>query len=219
MTLGRGNAWLKKGEQEVWADEIEIDFTTDLATATGNVRIRNGNTHIWCNHAQIHLKKPQATFDEAILINDQVVVTGRIIEKLNNQTYEAIEGSYTNCNTGLVEGPEAAECSYSWKIFGKHISLTFEEYAHITDAIIYMQDLPAFYSPYFIFPVKSKRQSGILSFKINDRGALGTSYSSPTSGPLVPGTIWSSPLPYSMRRDTILVLNTATTTPPVLRVF
>jgi len=117
--------------------------------------------------------------DEAVLINDQVVITGRIIEKINNSTYEAIEGSYTNCNTGLVEGPEAAECSYSWKIFGKEIYITFEEYAHIKDAIIYMQDLPAIYSPYFVFPVKSKRQSGILRFRIADRAHLGTSYTLP----------------------------------------
>ena len=40
---GRGHAWYRKGTQQIWADELEVNFSTNWAYATGNAHFNDGS--------------------------------------------------------------------------------------------------------------------------------------------------------------------------------
>ena len=84
------------------------------------------------------------------------------------------EGTYTNCNLDLVRDSEVGGCQFDWKIYGRHLSVTMEEYIRISDALIYLKQTPIFYMPYFIAPVKTERQSGLLMPHLTYMTNIGT---------------------------------------------
>jgi len=170
----KGNAWVRQGDKEVWADEIDIDFSTNRATANGNVHIREGDMDIWARHGNYNLRGEDALLENATIISGQMVITGDVVRKLDRNRFEIEEGTYTNCNITHLKGPDAAECSYAWKIYGKFFSVTMEEYAHVYDAILYIKDLPIMYFPYFVAPIKTSRQSGLLMLEFTHKRSLGS---------------------------------------------
>lgn len=176
---GKGEAWLKANNRQVWADEIEFDFTTQKAVANGNVHIREGAIDIWCRHASYNLKGEDAVLDDATLIRGQLVMTGSVIRKLSRDKFEVEEGTYSNCNLDLIRTRDVTGCNLDWKLYGRYFTVTMEEYVHIHDALFYIKKLPVIYSPYFIAPVKSKRQSGFLMPHLTYRDNLGTGFSLP----------------------------------------
>src|SRR5688572_31812498 len=69
---GKGNAWIQRGEKELWADEIEIDFNTNKAIANGNVRIREGELQMWANHIDYQLKGDEAILESATVVSGKL---------------------------------------------------------------------------------------------------------------------------------------------------
>src|SRR5262249_42417115 len=109
----------------------------------------------------------------------QMVLTGESIQRLSENRYDVEQGSYTNCNGDLIRDPSAAECSFAWKLYGRRLSITFEEYAHVHDALIYIKDVPVIYMPYFMVPIKTIRQSGLLMASFTYQSNLGNGFRLP----------------------------------------
>lgn len=175
----KGNAWVRRGEKEIWADEIEVDFNTNKAIANGNVRVREGNLEMWGNHLSYWLSGTEAILEDAVVVSGQLVMTGAVIHKKNGDEFEIEEGSYSNCNIDLLRDKNVQDCSLDWKLHGRRISVRIDGYAHIYDGIIYIKQLPIFYTPYFIFPVKSRRQTGFLLPLLSYHETLGSGTSFP----------------------------------------
>ena len=79
-------------------------------------------------------------------------IRGEEIERQGEETYRVRKGSFTTC-----EGDWPA-----WRFTGRDTLVTLEEYATVHGAAFEIKNIPVFYSPYLIFPVKTKRQSGFL---------------------------------------------------------
>ncbi len=176
---GKGNAWVKIEDQEIWADEIEVDFQTNQGIAKRNVRLTRGSVTLIGTRAQFNIKGPDAFFENATLSNGTLVLTGDSIQRLDYGEYEVSEGTYTNCNTNLVDPSHTGECSFDWKISGRRFRLTLEGYAHFYDVVVNAKSVPLLYTPYIILPVKSKRQSGILMPSFPFTATLGSGTSIP----------------------------------------
>lgn len=176
---GRGNAWFKQGKEQIWADEIEVNFTTNWAYATGNVHFNDGSNDIFCDRGSYALSGTEAVLEEATLISGQMVLSGGQIRKMSKERFEMDDGFYSNCNTVLIKDRSAAKCPFDWKIYGKHFKVTMEGYAHVYDAIIYTKELPMLYLPYYVAPAKSKRQSGILWLETENGREVGSALGLP----------------------------------------
>ncbi len=183
---GRGKAWLKGENREVWADSIEFDFNTNRAVANGNVRVKESGTEMWCSHLSYAMNGEEAALEDAIILIGKLVMTGKEIHKHRFVQYEIEEGTYSNCNTKLENRPDIQHCSFDWKIYGSHFHIVTDEYAHISDALVYIKGFPTFYTPYFIFPVKTERQTGILGPRITYNENLGSGFSVPIFLALAP---------------------------------
>ncbi len=176
---GKGNAWLKSDGRQLWADEIEVDFTTNRGTAVGNVHIEDGDIHIYSTNAGFNLKGADSFFDNATLISGQVVISGEVIRRLDVQTMEVEEGSYSNCNIDLLTGPKVAECPLDWGISGRRFRVTMGGYAHFYDVLVKAKRIPILYTPYIILPVKTERQTGFLMPAFSATATLGSGFSLP----------------------------------------
>ncbi len=176
---GYGKAWVKSGDRELWADEIELDRQNNKAIANGNVHLKESHLEIFCNRASYALDGTEAVLEEATLLVDQMVVTGATVTKLGPNHYEIREGIYTNCNTIPITDRTANRCLFDWKIYGHKFDLTLDGYIFAYDVLLYSKDLPLSYLPVFIAPAKSKRQTGILLASVTSSNHLGTGFSLP----------------------------------------
>lgn len=179
IVKGSGGAWVKKGNKEIWADTLEIDFKTKRAIANGNIHVKEGEYDIWARHANYNLEGEDAVLEDAVVSQGQIVMTGQIIRKTSSKHFEIEEGSYSNCNILLNKGKDIVHCSYDWKIYGKFISITIDGYAQIQDALLYARQLPVAYFPYFIAPIKTKRETGFLIPTFTYQQILGNGFSFP----------------------------------------
>jgi lipopolysaccharide assembly outer membrane protein LptD (OstA) len=183
---GEGNAWLKQGPKEIFADKIKFDFKTKEAVASGNVHIKDGEIDIWATRTEYFLESDRADIENGTISVGQLVITGAAVHRLDSKHFEVDDGSYSNCNVDITKNPNVGKCEYDWKIYGHHFSIEMEGYAHINDAILFVNKLPLFYAPYFIAPIKTKRQSGFLMPKMNYQADLGNGFSLPYFWVLAP---------------------------------
>jgi len=176
---GNGHAWLKGEGREISADNIEFDFTTKRAIANGNVHIKETAMEMWASHMTYALSGEEATLEDAVIINGKLLMTGKVIRKSKFIEYDIEEGSYSNCNITLTSKPEVQQCPFDWKLYGAHFHIVNEGYAHVEDALVHIKGLPAFYAPYFLFPVKNARQTGVLGPSYSYFESLGSGLTLP----------------------------------------
>lgn len=175
----KGSAWVKKGSRQIWADNLEIDIKQNKVYAVGNVHIEERDLNIFCEEGVYGLEASEGTLEEVTLLFGQTVLSGQTLIQKNKEQFELLNGFYTNCNTLPVTGKAASQCPFDVKIYARRFDLTLDSYVHIYDGIIYAQELPVFYTPYFIAPAKTRRQTGFLSPSNLFRQRIGTGFSFP----------------------------------------
>ncbi len=79
-------------------------------------------------------------------------ITGDAISRKGIDVYEVENGKFTTCPEG---------CS-DWYFAASRIRIREEGYLTAKNATFRIAGIPVFYSPYFFYPVKTKRQSGLL---------------------------------------------------------
>lgn len=177
--VGKGNAWARKNDKEIHADEMYVDFNTDQAIAIGHVRITDGPLNVWCEQANFGLSNDEATFTNATVTTGQTVITGTSIVKLDANTLEVDNGTYTTCNVDEAPPQQAANCPLDWRISGSRFRIEIGNYAHLYDVLVQTKSVPIFYLPYIVFPMKSGRQTGVLPLVVTNASNLGTGISVP----------------------------------------
>ncbi len=176
---GTGNAWLKSGNLQIWANEIEYNFNSKIATAIGDVNIKEDNKWISSSYASYELNNDIFTVEDALVSLGQTVLHGEKIIKKGSNDYIIINGYYSNCNVNLYNEKEIKNCQFDWQVFGSRIYLTMGGYAHIYDALGYAKDVPLVFTPYLIIPVKYKRETGFLFPYFRSTESLGSGIAFP----------------------------------------
>jgi LPS-assembly protein len=96
-------------------------------------------------------------------------IKGDKIEKVGKDSYTTDKGTITTCDGD----------SPAWKITGRKLKVTIEGYGFACHAVLWAKKVPLLYTPFIVFPVKQKRQSGLLQpeFGLSDR--KGEEYNQP----------------------------------------
>ncbi|BCR04084.1 LPS-assembly protein LptD [Desulfuromonas versatilis] len=149
-----GQVRLRKGGVTLTSDSVTWDDASGVATAEGNVLITEPSGTMEGERVAINLGE-----DRGRVINGRILlrennfhIAGAEIEKLGEQTYQVKDGSFTTCDG---ETP-------SWKFGAGRLDVTLGEYAKARHVVFYLHELPVFYLPYLIYPVKTERESGLL---------------------------------------------------------
>ncbi len=158
--LAEHNMFVAEGTVEITyrgilltADRVEFNQLTGDTVAIGNVRYEEGGESIVAERTELNLDSELGTILTGKLsLEGDHYITGREIEKIDEDTYLVYSGSYTACSSD----------SPAWSFRCTSAKVQQGEYLQSWNTIGYIQGIPIMYLPYFVFPMKTERQSGFL---------------------------------------------------------
>jgi len=138
----------------MFADEVTLRQSDNLATAQGNVFFRKGEDTLNADRVTLDLETAKGEVSNGRLFVKQgnFRLTGEKMLKTGEADYHVERGFFTTCD-GEVP---------SWKFSAAELDVTREEYAVGRHAVFYIKDVPVLYFPYVVYPIKEERQSGFL---------------------------------------------------------
>jgi LPS-assembly protein len=154
IITARGNVVLLWQGATLTSDIATYDRTKKTLLATGNVVIIKGEDTIKGDTVTLDLDSVRGDLAKGriFLKQNNIHITSDKVTRTGENDYSASQGIYTTCD---AETP-------SWKIGASDLDMTVEEYGTAKNVFFYIKDMPVFYFPYVVFPVKRERQSGFL---------------------------------------------------------
>jgi LPS-assembly protein len=167
----KGNVRISKGDKSITADEVRFDYKALRALAMGHVVMRAGEDVLTGTQIEVDLKNETGTiYEGAVFLKEShFYIKGNKIQKIDKETYTADQASISACD-GEVP---------AWKITGKNLRVTLEGYAFVKHAALWAKSVPVLYSPFLFFPVKQKRQTGLLIPQVGYSDRNGAEYEQP----------------------------------------
>lgn len=151
-----GEAALHQKGESLYADHIELNLVTRLVKAKGHVIFLGDTAMINASEMDYHLDEHTGTIIHGLVSNDSFSLSGEKITKLGIGHYKTTQGEYTTCR----------DCPKSWSITADTVDLEVDGYAFMHGVVAKVNDASAFWLPYLIIPIKTKRQSGFLFPKL-----------------------------------------------------
>lgn len=153
--IAEGDVVVTRGETKLEADRVRLFTETLVAEAEGNARLTGTGQAVEGKRILIDLKgNTGKIYKGTIFIQaNHFFLRGDEIEKTGADTYRMSRGSFTSC-----DGANPA-----WSLAGNDLNVTVEGYGTARNAAFRIKGFPVLWSPYMIFPVKFKRQSGLLT--------------------------------------------------------
>ena len=166
-----GNVVITKKDTRLSADFVRFDHNAFKAFAQGNVVMKAGEDILSGSSLDVDLKSETGIIHEGTVFikENNFHISGDNIEKTGENSYAAEEATVSTCDG---ETP-------AWKITGKKLKINIEGYGFISHAAFWTKKTPVFYTPFFVFPAKLKRQSGLLSPQIAQSDRKGIEYNQP----------------------------------------
>jgi len=160
----------------LYADEAEIFEDKDLAVATGNVVLAQGNNRISAERAELNTKTGLGTFYNASGIADVqpprqparpgtiappppsgqdtiVYFFGDKVEKIGPKKYRITKGGFTTC----------VQPTPRWDLHADTVVLNMDHYTLLKGAVFTVKGVPMLYVPILYYPTKREgRATGLL---------------------------------------------------------
>ena len=171
LYIAEDNVVITGGKVRLEADYVEFSNTTKDAFAQGNVLFISGEDSISCNAMNINLATETGTINKGTIYiqKNNFYIYGENIRKTGRFTYSADSGSITSCSGDTPD----------WKITGKKVEVTVEGYGYARNTVLWAKKVPALYSPFLVFPVKTQRQTGLLFPRVTTSDRKGFEYEQP----------------------------------------
>ncbi|WP_321495857.1 LPS assembly protein LptD [uncultured Desulfobacter sp.] len=169
--IAQNDVVITGGQTRLEADYVEFSDITKEAFAKGNVLFISGKDTITCASMTVNLSLETGTIHQGTIFIQEgnYYISGETLQKTGAFTYDAEKGSITTCDG---ENPD-------WKITGKQIKVTIDGYGHVQGATFWAKKMPALYTPYFLFPAKTTRQTGLLLPMAGYSDDMGFEYQQP----------------------------------------
>ncbi|MEK7357227.1 MAG: LPS assembly protein LptD, partial [Bdellovibrionota bacterium] len=162
-----GNVQIVFDNQYISCDKATIDENAQTIFAAGNLVVSSPQAYVEGDSATINYRDNTGIIQNGFVKSGQVIVEGKVVRKTGADTYEGEDASFTACTT----------CPTAWTFSGTRINAEMGGYAHIKNAWLRVANVPIFWLPYLIVPLKSERQTGLLipSFDYTDSGGFAPS--------------------------------------------
>lgn len=171
QTTASGNAVIQKQQLKLTADEVRYNRTSLKGEAQGNVTLTTGEDRLTGERMEMDLSTGTGTLYNGTLFlkEKNYHVTAKEIRKTGEEKYTAEEVTVTTCDGDTPD----------WSITGKKLEVTLEGYGIIHHGAFRVKDVPLLYTPFFMFPAKSKRQTGFLLPQFGSSDRRGAEYNQP----------------------------------------
>lgn len=169
--VGKGNVNITKQDKTLNADYVRFNQNTMEVFAEGHVVMTVGENIITGTRMEMNLDRETGTiYDGTIFIDENhFYITGDNIQKVGKDAYAADKASVTSCDGR----------SPAWKITGRNLKVTVEGYGFVNHAALWAKKVPVLYTPFLVFPVKLKRQTGLLAPQVGYSDRKGGEYIQP----------------------------------------
>ncbi|UCH00412.1 MAG: LPS-assembly protein LptD, partial [Deltaproteobacteria bacterium] len=169
--IARGDVTITKEDRSLAADFVRFDHKTMKALAIGNVIMTAGEDILTGTSMEMDLEAETGTvYNGTIFFKaNHFYIKGNKIQKVGKYSYTVDKASVTTC-----DGDRPA-----WKITGRNLKVTIEGYGFVNHATLWAKIIPVLYTPFLVFPVKLKRQSGLLAPQIGYSDRKGAEYNQP----------------------------------------
>ena len=169
--IGRGNVNITKKEKNLNADYVRFNQDTMEVFAKGHVVITVGENIITGTSMEMNLDAETGTIynGTVFVAENHFYIKGDKIQKVGKDSYTADKATISTC-----DGDPPA-----WKITGRNLKVTVEGYGFVKHAALWAKKVPVLYSPFLAFPVKRKRQSGLLAPRVGISRRKGEEYLQP----------------------------------------
>jgi len=158
-----GHVLITKKGRKISADFARFDHKNMKAFAEGHVIMTAGNDMMTASRIEIDLNTETGIFynSQIFLSENHFYINGDRIDKTGKDTYKAQKAIITTCDGANPD----------WRITSRRLKVTIEGYGHASHVAFWAKKIPILYAPYAVFPIKRKRQSGLLApqFGYSDR--------------------------------------------------
>ncbi|MGE5839243.1 MAG: LPS-assembly protein LptD [Deltaproteobacteria bacterium] len=154
LYAAQGDVVITRAGQRLRSNEARYNEKTGMVEAVGEVVLETNGDVIRAEKAVFDLNSQtgKITGGRIFLRENHYYIGGDEMEKTGPQTYVVKRFHLTTCDGDKPD----------WSVTGSEVEITVEGYGSVKNAVFRIKDLPAFFLPYAMFPVKTKRQSGVL---------------------------------------------------------
>lgn len=165
-----GNVQIVYMGQHVKADKAKIYLRSKQIEASGNVEIVSEKNTIGGDSIQLDYEGNTGLIQNGYVSSGSVMFKGSLLQKIGPEEFLVSDAEYTTC----------ANCPPSWSFSGTTVRAQLGGYAYIKNTLIRFGSVPFLWLPYLVVPLKSDRQSGLLTpaFEQSSKGgyAFGQPY-------------------------------------------
>lgn len=138
------------------ADFIEINLKKKQAHLKGHVKIQTTSYQLGGLEVVVDYESNQALIYYGFVQSNNIRFQGNLIEKHSDTEFYADDADYTTCSN----------CPATWSFDGSKVKAELGGYAYIKNSFLRVGGIPFFWFPYLVLPLKSKRQTGLLTPEI-----------------------------------------------------
>ena len=141
----------------IMADWMVYDVDLQTIKAKGNVQILTKDNQLFAKEGTLSLESETGNFSNATILNtdNSLHLEGKKIEKTGVDTYRINDGWVITCKLEDRQTPP-------WSFSSSSTDVRQDGYAVLKHAKFNIKNVPVFYTPYLILPVKNTRQTGFL---------------------------------------------------------
>jgi LPS-assembly protein len=152
------------------ADWIVYDMDLESIKAKGNVQISTTDAQLFAQAGTLQLATETGIFSDATIFykENSLHLEGKKIEKTGPDTYRIDDGWVITCKLESGQTPP-------WSFSSSKTNVRQDGYAVLKHARFNIRNVPVFYTPFLLVPVKNTRQSGFLfpEFSASDNNGFG----------------------------------------------
>lgn len=168
--VARGNVRIQQGDNVLTADWAAFSNTTGRGVASGEVVFTDGIDTVYTAFSEFDLDTLNGVmFDaEFDVPEDHMELKGAEVIKTGKQTYIFRDGVFTTCRCPDRDAREP------WQVTAEEAKLEVDGYAITRNTTFDILGVPVLWLPWFIYPLKTERQSGLLfpEFKFSGRNGF-----------------------------------------------
>lgn len=151
-----GNVHLKRGNEYLKADFARYYMSTKWVYLQGNVKVLTaGKDELNADEAEFDLRSRVGWLKNGriFMAGPHAYISGDRIDKHWGDIYSFKQAKITVCDGDVP----------AWSLTSDEAVVEIDGYARLGGSSFQVKDTPVAYTPFFIFPVKTSRQTGLLT--------------------------------------------------------
>ncbi len=158
LFVAEGHVEITYRKARLTADYIEFHEISGDAVARGHVLYEEEGETASAAEARFNFDHEQGIITAGNLaLKDDQYIAGEEIIKTGAKTYTIKNGTFTACEN----------CQHpAWKFWSSTAKIHEGQYLQAWNTVGFVKGIPIFYFPYFIYPIKTERQTGFLIPKV-----------------------------------------------------